>query len=150
MQGAIQSVLAATICSFVGFAASAQETARPAAPKTRPINVELNKLEPAGNACRGYFVIANTASEPLKELRLDVFLFDKSGIVLRRVGLTFADIRADRSKVVLFDIPETACSDIGRFVVNDVLACTSASGSPLPGCAAMVATSTRTGTEFSY
>jgi hypothetical protein len=110
IQGAIQSVLVAIICSFVGFAASAQETARTAALKTCPINVELNRLEPAGNACRGYFVIANTAQEPLKELRLDVFLFDKAGIVLRRVGLTFADIRANRSNVVLFDIPETACT----------------------------------------
>jgi hypothetical protein len=139
-------------CSTAALAtvALAQEPPGAPSPQAPGIRVELNKLEAAGSACRGYFVITNGAPDSLKDLRLDVFLFDKAGIVLRRVGLTFADVRAERSKVVLFDIPDTACGDIGRLVVNDVLACNGSAGTPLAGCANLITTSTRTSAPFTY
>src|SRR5262245_50945220 len=112
--------VAASLCLGCSVAAAQNAPNKPA-PAKAAILVELNKLESSPNACRGYFVINNGVGEPLRELRLDVFLFDKGGVILRRVGLTFADIRAERSKVVLFDIPDTACDAVGRLVVNDVL-----------------------------
>jgi hypothetical protein len=114
------------------------------------IEVELNKLEAAGPACRGFFLITNGMSEAIKELRLDVFLFDRSGIILRRAGLTFLDVRPERMKVVPFDFPEVSCPSIGRLTVNDVLACTSASGAPIGGCADRIRASTRANAGFVY
>ena len=97
------------------------------------IQVELNKLEPA--ASRAAVTLSSaTAYRSRLRLRLDVFLFDRAGIILRRFGLTFLDIRAERSKVVLFDLPEVECGNVGRLVVNDVIACTVASEEPLAGC----------------
>jgi hypothetical protein len=125
-------------------------TGQTAAPAEKKITVELNKLESVPNACRGYFVIGNGTTDALKELRLDVFLFDKAGVILRRVGLNFTDIRPERSKVVLFDIPDVSCGDIGRLIVNDVLACNGSSGTPLPDCASLVTTSTRAEATFVY
>jgi hypothetical protein len=124
--------------------------AQTAAPAEKKISVELNKLESVPNACRGYFVIGNGTTDGLKELRLDVFLFDKAGVILRRVGLNFTDIRPERSKVVLFDIPDMSCGDIGRLIVNDVLACNGSSGTPLPDCTSLVTTSTRAEAAFVY
>jgi hypothetical protein len=83
-------------------------------------------------------------------LRLDVFLFDKSGIILRRVGLTFPDIQAARSRVVLFDFPEIGCLEIGRLMVNDVLTCANADGAPVENCGRMVITRTRANATFIY
>jgi hypothetical protein len=135
---------------FLGLAIDSGLAQTPPPPMPPEIQVELNKLEPAGIACRGYFVVSNGVSEPLKELRLDVFLFDRAGIILRRFGLTFLDIRAERSKVVLFDLPEVECGNVGRLVVNDVIACTVASEAPLAGCSTRVRTSTRAGVPFTY
>ena len=131
--------------------ASAQDAQRAAAPaRPREIVVELNKLEPVPNACRGYFLINNGTADDVKELRLDVYLFDKAGIILRRVGLTFPDIQAARSRVVLFDIPGLGCGEIGRLMVNDVLTCTTASGTALQDCTKTLTARTRTDAEFVY
>lgn len=148
------SSLAALLCCFPA-AAFAQGATAPAATAggggpERPISVELNRLEAAGPACRGYFVLRNRLPERLAELRLDVFLFDRKGVVLRRVGLTFPDLKPERTKVVLFDLAEGACTEIGRLLVNDVIGCTGASGEPVKDCAEKIATSTRTTAEFEY
>lgn len=127
----------------------AQETAQPPPASAPGITIELNKLEQTGNACRSYFVVNNSAAVPLKELRLAVYLFDRTGVILRLVALTFSDVRASRSKVVMFDIPEVPCNNLSRLVVNDITACASASGAPLPACSS-IATRTRTEAEFIY
>ena len=114
------------------------------------ISIELNKLEPAQNACRGYFVVDNRSPKPLKELQIDVFLFDKQDVVLRRVALTFPNVRTSRMKVVLFDLADIKCEDIGRLLVNDVLACTDADGAAIEGCADIVGVTTRTAAKFDY
>ena len=145
-----RTALACSTLALATIALAQEPPGGPAQPAAPGIRVELNKLEAAGNACRGYFVITNGAPDSLKDLRLDVFLFDKAGIVLRRVGLTFTDVRAERSKVVLFDIPDTACGDVGRLVVNDVLACNGSAGTPLAGCPNLITTSTRAGAAFTY
>ena len=144
------SILHCFLCVTTGNALAQTPAGTPHQQTAPEIQVELNKLEPAGLACRGYFVVNNGVPEPLKELRLDVFLFDKSGIILRRFGLTFLDLRAERSKVVLFDLPEVECGNVGRLVVNDVIACNLASEAPLAGCTTRVRTSTRAGVPFTY
>lgn len=120
------------------------------APAPPGIAIELNKLETTPGACRGYFVVRNHTAEPLKEMRIEVFLFDPKGVILRRVALTFLDIRAERMKVVLFDLAEAPCTEVGRLLVNDVLGCTSLSGAPVEGCADLVSVSTRAAAAFDY
>ena len=91
------------------------------------ISIELNKLEPAQNACRGYFVVDNRSPKPLKELQID------DSVVQPRMALS--DIK---------------CDDIGRLLVNDVLACTDADGAAIEGCADIVGVTTRTAAKFDY
>jgi hypothetical protein len=114
------------------------------------ISIELNKLESTQNACRGYFVVDNRTPEPIDELQIDVFLFDKEGVILRRVALSFLDVRSGRTKVVLFDLADLACGDVGRLLVNEVLACKGASGEAIEGCGDMLATTTRAEATFEY
>jgi hypothetical protein len=130
--------------------ASAAPSAGQSAAGGGSIALELNKLESVANACRGYFVVDNHTPETLKELQIDVFLFDKDGIILRRVALSFLDVRSGRTKVVLFDLADLSCGDIGRLLVNEVLACTDASGAAVPGCADRLAVTTRTDATFEY
>jgi len=106
-----------------------------AGPAAMPdIGIELNRLEDVEGACRGYFIVHNGTDQPLSEMQLDVFLFDPDGIAIRRVALAFMEVRAERDKVVLFDLADLGCGQIGRVLVNEVLACT-APGGPVDGCA---------------
>lgn len=114
------------------------------------ILLELNKLEPASGGCRAYFVVENRTPEAVRELRLDTFIFDANGQIARRIGLTFPDIRPERTKVVPFDLAGAACPEIGRMLVNDVLACTGTSGSPINGCNDLLTVATRASARFEY
>ena len=120
------------------------------APAAQDITIELNKLEATEKACRGYFIVENKTPAGLKELQIDVFLFDKQSVILRRVALSFLDIRPGRSKVVLFDLADLDCGSIGRLLVNEVIACTAADGKAVEGCADRLAVRTRAGAEFEY
>jgi len=110
--------------------APAAETASPATATavSQDIMIELNKLEAIGEACRGYFIVENKTPAGLKELQIDVFLFDKPGVIVRRAAFSFLNIRPGHSKVVLFDLSDIDCGSIGRLLVNEVLACTAADG----------------------
>ena len=88
-------------------AASTIEATEPRA-EGRSINIELNKFVPAENACRAYFVIENRTPELIKELRLLVYFFDKSELIMNSLALPFSEVRAGRTKVALFDIPDLA------------------------------------------
>ncbi|MYZ49558.1 hypothetical protein [Propylenella binzhouense] len=131
-------------------AAEARPEAQPGLPTHGAISLELNKLEGAQGACRAYFLVQNEMPVALDEMRLDVFLFDRSSVVLRRVALTYSDIRSNRMKVALFDLPDLDCGKIGRLLVNDVLACTIEGGKPIPDCADLLTVSSRADAEFRY
>ncbi|WP_134496575.1 hypothetical protein [Microvirga pakistanensis] len=149
MQLLFQGLLIGAVFVGISLSAMAQETAQPPLGSAPGITIELNKLEQTGSACRSYFVVNNGAADPLKELRLAVYLFDRTGMILRSVALTFSDVRASRSKVVMFDIPEVPCDSLSRLIVNDITTCASASGAPLAACSSIV-TRTRTNAEFIY
>ncbi len=139
---------AALGAAFAG-GASAQGTA-PAAATGPAISVELNKLESAGTSCRSYFLVANRTPDALKDLRLEVYLFDRNGVVLRRIALPFSGLRSERSKVMIFDLADIACTDLDRLLVNEVLTCTGEDGAPVKNCSDLVAVTTRAAVTFSY
>ncbi|MGQ7793887.1 Tat pathway signal protein [Faunimonas sp. B44] len=123
---------------------------RAALPSHGAVNVELNKLEPVASACRAYFLVENQMPVPLQEMRLDVFLFDLSGVVLRRVALSFADVGVDKIKVALFDLPDLACTDVSRLLVNDVIGCTIRNNENVPDCGDLLSVGSKASAEFRY
>lgn len=123
---------------------------QPREPARATLSLELNKLESATNLCRAYFLVENRLAEVVQELRLDTFIFDKAGVIVRRVGLTFPDLRPGRLKVVPFDFAGTSCGDLGKLLVNDVLACLGPGGAPVPNCGDLLTVSTRASAEFAF
>ena len=101
-----------------------------------PIPLELNKLEPlpapaaapsgegaTSGGCRAYMVVTNPDPEPIEQLRLDLILFGKDGVILRRIALDLGPLAPHKTAVRLFDLQGQPCDGIGRMLVNDVLAC---------------------------
>ena len=147
MRRLISSAVALAAMLAIGGAQPA--FAQDAAAGDGKINLELNKLETDKTTCRGYFVVNNRTPDSLKELRIDVILFDKAQVILRRVALSFLDVRSGRTKVVLFDFPDLACDNVGKLLVNEIMGCNGAAGA-ISTCADALAVSTRASAGFEY
>ena len=124
------------------FAATAEAFAADA-----QVSVELNKLEPSGDACRAYLVLENGTDRAFETLKLDLVMFDMDGIDAKRLAVETAPLPAGKTSLKVFDIEGLACERLGRLLLNDVLACADASGVQ-EGCQALVSPSARGATEF--
>jgi hypothetical protein len=87
------------------------------------IRIELNKLEERNGACRVYLVLENTGNITFSGFKLDLVTFDKEGIITGRLAVETAPLRALKTTVKLFDIPNLVCADMGRIIINDVIDC---------------------------
>ena len=52
-----------------------------------PLKIELNRLEPAGEACRTYMLVDNSRGPALKSLKVDLFAFDTEGVAQKRLAV---------------------------------------------------------------
>lgn len=86
------------------------------------INVELNVLESAQNRCRFAFVVENRGDTAVETLKLDLAVFDRDGVVRRRLVTDLGPVRKQKTIVKSFEL-EGECQ-VGSILVNDVAACT--------------------------
>lgn len=98
-----------------------------------PITVELNKLEPVDRACRLFLLLQNRSDQTYDALTLELVSFDKEGLIGQRLAVDLAPLRAQKTSVRLFDLPDTGCDAIGRVLLNDVSAC-SVAGAAVDTC----------------
>lgn len=111
------------------------------------LRVELNRLEPVGDACRVYLVLANGTADSFNAFKLDLVLFDTDGVIARRLAVEAAPLRAEKTSVKLFDLDALACDRVGSVLVNDVLACGTAAG-PVEDCVGRIETASRTAAKL--
>lgn len=112
-----QSLCVAGLAIGLVGAAAAQEAKAPV------LKLELNRLEPAGDACRTYLLVDNSRGPALKSLKVDLFAFDTEGVAQKRLAVELGPVQDRKTMVRLFDFPALACPKIGRVLLNDVLAC---------------------------
>ncbi|PJK27429.1 Tat pathway signal sequence domain protein [Minwuia thermotolerans] len=118
-----------------------------AAAAAERLGLELNKLEPRDGACRAYIVIENGTPTAFESLKLDLVMFDREGIVAERLALEVAPLPAGKTSLKVFDVAGLACGQVGRVLLNEVLACDDGTGAR-DGCMDFVETSARGGLEF--
>ena len=118
-----------------------------AARASEPITVELNRLQDLAPGCRMHLVIANPGDRRLDTFQLDLVLFGPDGVVVRRVALDASPLRAHKTSVYAFDVPDLACGGFGRVLLNDVAGC-GAKGDPARDCVSAIAVSSRAGVEL--
>lgn len=111
------------------------------------IALELNDASANAKACRLSFVIANEQAAAIDDMALELVLFDKAGRVERFVVVRSGKVPAGKDRVRQFDIPETACGDIGRVLLNDVKEC-AGNGLTPPLCSDRIKAVSRTAIGF--
>lgn len=107
------------------------------------IRVELNRLEPAGDACRPNLVLMNGTDLTLSEFRLDMVMFDADGIVADRLAVDASPLLPGKTSLIVFEVPAMACDGIGRVLINAVVACAGGPDDP-GGCLGLIEPSSRT------
>ena len=119
--------VALTVSLPAAMAQDATPAAKDAAPAAKsdvpPLKIELNRLEPAGEACRTYMLVDNSRGPALKSLKVDLFAFDTEGVAQKRLAVELGPVQEKKTVVRLFDFAGLACPKIGRLLLNDVLAC---------------------------
>jgi hypothetical protein len=95
------------------------------------LDIELNKLEDAGGQCVASLLLTNRLSETLDQVRFDLYVFDKAGVIARRLLLDTGPMRTDKTTVASFALLDRPCGDIGRLLVNDVPVCKAAGAAAL-------------------
>jgi len=111
------------------------------------VRVELNRLEPRGDACRAHLLLESATTRAFESLRLELVLFDEDGVVTRRVAVETAPLPAGKTSLEAFDIDGLACAAVGRVLLNDVLACADAEG-PVRDCLSRLEVAAREGLVF--
>ena len=119
-----------------------------AAAEEGQIAIELNKLEAHGNDCRAYFVIDNKKDTSYDALKLDFVLFQPDGVIGQRFAVELAPLKAKKRTVKLFDVADTACDEVGSFLINDVMECKADTGD-VTDCLQDISVSSRTDNQLS-
>ncbi len=109
------------------------------------INLELNKVEPAGEGCRIYMVFSNETAGVIESFKPDLVFFDQDGVIADRLVVEGGPLPAGKTRVKLFDVGQLGCGSIQRVLLNDIRAC---AGQTPAACLAITNTSSRSGVEF--
>ena len=126
--------------------AKAQETVTSGpATDTGSVRAELNRLEESGEACQPYLVFENRTPTAFSSLKLDLVLFDGDGTVADRLAVEAAPLPAGKTSLVVFQVPSLECAEIGRILLNGVLACEPGAERP---CLDLVETESRLAVPF--
>src|SRR3546814_3969131 len=70
------------------------------------VSIELNKLEPQESACRAYLVVKNTGEQAFDSLKLDLVMFDRGGVVAKRLAVQAGPLPVGKTSLKVFDVEE--------------------------------------------
>jgi hypothetical protein len=87
-----------------------------------PIRVELNLAESVQNKCRLSFLIENKSETPIERLSPDLAIFNREGIIQRRLVAEMGPVYRSKTIIKTFEI-EGECGQIGSILINDITAC---------------------------
>jgi hypothetical protein len=85
------------------------------------ISLELNSLEIAGLRCGVPFLIRNDGVE-LTSLRVELALFDRAGVLQRRVLADMGPLMSGKTVLKTF-LMDMSCHTIGSILLNDIPSC---------------------------
>ncbi|MCV6592856.1 MAG: hypothetical protein OIF48_07900 [Silicimonas sp.] len=123
--------------------------AAPALADDKPggLSIELNTITAASGACQLTFVAETSHPDGVEKVLFETVLFDKTGAVDRLTLFDFGKLPAGRPRVRQFLIPDLACADLGRILINGINEC-QAPGLETDACAAGLRATSRVDVEL--
>ncbi|WP_245290843.1 hypothetical protein [Methyloligella halotolerans] len=92
-------------------------------------------------------VLRNQSERHYQSFKLDLIEFRTDGIIGHRFAVDLGPIRPEKTLVKLFDIAGRHCDEIGSFLINDVMECSTGSGA-VDDCFSGLSVSSRADAEL--
>ncbi len=113
------------VIPLFGLSSSAAE------PVQLDLTIELNRTEQLGEACQLLMVIGNHSPLTFSKLTAELVLFDKKGLITRRVSAPIGPVRPKKTLVVAFPIKNLRCDELARVLLNEITECEHSGEQPL-------------------
>lgn len=109
------------------------------------LEIELNSIGLRNDTCEVYLRVRNQTPHGFSAFKVDLAFFDHAGVINDRSLVDLAPLRANKTTLHVFQMPEMDCNDIGEVLLNDVTECTPDDGEgPAPAdCLALVTISAK-------
>ena len=108
------------------------------------INIELNNISARNDVCQVYIRVRNQTDAAYSAFKIDLAFFDKTGVINDRVLIDLAPLRASKTSIHVFDMPDLDCGNVSEVLLNDITECVAAEGTTAPAdCFAAVKLSSR-------
>jgi len=86
-------------------------------------------------------LLTNRMSDTLDQVRFDLYIFDKGGVIVRRLLLDTGPMRTGKTTVANLALLNQPCGNVGKLLVNDVPVCKTPAGASVDCVAALNLTS---------
>lgn len=113
------------------------------------LSLELNRVEAVEKVCRTTFVVRNGVGVAIKDLVVELVLFDKNKQVLKFLTVSTGALPVAKVRALRFDLKDVACDQIGQMLLNDVKRCEGKGLKPAR-CLAAVKLSSRAEIPFEF
>lgn len=107
------------------------------------IFIELNALDQQDNSCKVSFVLKNNLTVPIREMLLELVLFNQSHQVKSIISIKSGALPVGKTRVKQYGLKAITCSQIGHLLINDIKACQGEGLTPAK-CLSLLKLSSRT------
>ena len=113
------------------------------------LKIELNAASQQQDACRLSFLVANKLGQRVTKLVFELVVFGRDGRVLRLLSASAGSMPLAKTRLKQYDVAGLNCDQIGRVLLNDVMACDGEKLTP-ETCTAAARTSSRAKIPFDF
>ena len=120
-----------------------------AAAQENAVNIELNNIALRNDICQVFIRVGNKSDTTYSAFKIDLAFFDNDGIINDRVLVDLAPLRARKTSIHVFDMPDLECGNVGEVLLNDITECVAEESENTPAdCFAAVSLSSRGDVDF--
>ncbi len=92
-------------------------------PENGKLEIELNSIALRNDSCEVYLRVRNETTMEFSVFKVDLAFFDRSGIINDRSLVELGPLRADKTSLHVFQMPDMDCNDVGEVLLNDITEC---------------------------
>lgn len=116
----LKSIIPTVLSSCIAFSA----LLAPAHAQDANLTVELNKFEEVdGGGCRTFFLFRNKTGKSFEAFEMSLAILNTDGIIDRLLTIDASPLPVARTTLKLFEVPETACSNISEILLHAIESC---------------------------
>ncbi len=92
------------------------------------LNIELNSISLRNDSCEVYLRVSNQMPNGFDVFKVDLAFFDRAGVINDRSLVELGPLRANKTSLHVFQMPDMECGNVGEVLLNDVTECTATGG----------------------